>query len=473
MMWAGWWLWAWALAWAGSGPLAGELDPTLDAAAVRDAEVGVMVVRVRDGAVVYDHRGDVPMVPASTAKLLTAAAALHHLGPSYAWVTELRSSADVRGGVLEGDLVLRGTGDPTLVVEKLWRMFRDLRADGVRRIRGDILLDDTHLVDEPLIPGWDKEQDLEDGPSYFPTLGALSVEFGSAEVVVVPADEPGGAATIALESPASPWVTVEGEVTTVARGARLRLELERKIDGDRVTFVLSGRVPADGEARRYRRAVPSPTWYVAGIVRDLLRELDIRHDGRMRRAEASDDARVLRRLYSPPLTSVLMDTNKYSSNFMAELVLRTLGAEVEGEGSTAAGVRAVRRYLDAIGVAPEDAVLVNGSGLARDARLTPAALTAVLLDMARNPRVGHEFATSLAIAGRDGTLIRRLDELAGRLRGKTGTLGGVHGLAGYAEASDGEVYAFAFLANAIRGSLHPIKDVQDGFLRRLAAARSP
>jgi D-alanyl-D-alanine carboxypeptidase/D-alanyl-D-alanine-endopeptidase (penicillin-binding protein 4) len=152
-------------------------------------------------------------------------------------------------------------------------------------------------------------------------------------------------------------------------------------------------------------------------------------------------------------------------------VLRTLGAETYGvPGTTENGLRAVSDTLAELGIDASEYKLVNGSGLSRNIALRPVHFTNLLVDMARDSRVGHEFMASLAIAGQDGTLWKRLSEDPGRLRGKTGTIDGVHCLVGYVEASDGELYAFSFLVNDIRGDVYQAKRLHDRFARRMFAA---
>jgi serine-type D-Ala-D-Ala carboxypeptidase/endopeptidase (penicillin-binding protein 4) len=154
-------------------------------------------------------------------------------------------------------------------------------------------------------------------------------------------------------------------------------------------------------------------------------------------------------------------------------VLRTLGAEVSGTGTTEAGIAVVRSYLDGLGVQPEEAILINGSGLSRSAMLAPVVLTAVLTDMARDRRVSPEFAASLSIGGTDGTLWSRLRDEPGRLRGKTGTIENVHCLAGYLDADDGRRYAFAFMVNDHGGRAQAVRDAHDSFARSMFGVHAP
>ena len=174
------------------------------------------------------------------------------------------------------------------------------------------------------------------------------------------------------------------------------------------------------------------------------------------------DARLLIDLASPPLHEVANHTNKYSSNLMAEQILKAMGAELQGlPGTTSKGVQAVAAYLSQIGVAEGSYTMVNGSGLARDTRFSPAQINAVLLDMYNDPRLGPEFMASLSVGGVDGTLRRRFDDNGdGMVRGKTGSINSVNCVTGYARAKDGDTYVFTVLANDVEKG-RAARSVQD------------
>lgn len=435
-------------------------DPTF-----RRVTAGIHVMQVASGREVFGWQPDAALVPASTTKVVTAAAALDALTPSYTFRTEVFTTGEVVDGVLQGDLYIRGMGDPTLAAERLWRLLRDVRVDGIERVEGNLILDDSFFDEGPLIPGWDNPRDLEDGPSYFPPIGALQTEFGAAVVVIRPGAKEGEPAKVSFETPAGRYLALDSTITTGAPRSRTRIELERQVQTDRLLFTVSGSVPLDADTRRFRRAVHDPTAFVQGVVEGLLAQVGPAVRGTIQRGEVPEGADFLRRMYSQPLASVLADTNKYSSNFMAETVLRTLGAEVHGEGTTRRGLEVVQAYLTRIGIERADYTVVNGSGLSRDTRLTPRQLTTVLVRGASDGTIGPELIASLSIAGRDGTMRSRLsDAPPGSVRAKTGTLAGVHTLAGYFEGADGELYAFAFLANDVGGSLSKVKTLMDAFL---------
>ena len=441
------------------------------------AEVALQVVNVRTGEEVFGWRPDEALVPASTMKVLTAATALRNLGPAWRFRTEvLRTGEITADGVLEGDLIIRGTGDPTLVVEKAWKLIQDLQIQGITEVNGDVIFDDTYLGGGHLIPGWTKEVDLANGPAYFAPLGALSMNFNTVDLIIAPGPEEGEPARVQLGTPSS-LVTLESEVETVRAGRRPWIRIERELakKGAGVTFKLAGRIAADDSVHRYYRAVSQPLYWTMSVFEGLLEEEGIKVSGKLRADETPEDAEQVVSLVSPPLHEVLNHTLKHSNNLMAENILRVVGAEVFGApGTTEKGIRAVEAYLSSLGVPEGEFSLVNGSGLTRDARLRPSHLNAVLVDMYHDPLLAPEFLAALSVSGVDGTLRRRFDDdtEVARMRGKTGSLNGVYCLAAYGQAGDGETYAFSFLVNGFERS-RPVRALHDAFGSALLAWEGP
>ncbi len=450
--------------------------PFLDDALFHVADSGLHIVDLGTGETLFDQQAGRPLVPASTMKLLTAWVALKELGPSWRFTTVMGTDGELSpDGTLAGDLVVVGGGDPSLVVEKLWKMVVDLKAEGVRRIRGDLVLDDGYFDHRWLIEGWRKPADLARGPAYFAPLGALSGNFNTAASVVGPGAGVGEPARVELETPAPGIVEVEAQADTVERGRR-RLQVERIVEGERVRFVVKGRVPLEADPVRIYRTVPRPTPYFGAVLRYLLEHEGVELKGRLVVRAAPDDLRPLVTHRSEPLATLLATMNKHSSNFIAEQVLKAVSAELDGPpGSTAGGLAHVRRHLEAIGVDLDEVHLVNGSGLSRSIRLAPEHLTAVLRDAALDPSISPEFVASLAIGGRDGTLWSRFDapDEVDRLRGKTGTLDGVHGLAGLLELPWAGPVAFAWLVNGPPGIVADARRLQDAFLGAVVDGEPP
>jgi D-alanyl-D-alanine carboxypeptidase/D-alanyl-D-alanine-endopeptidase (penicillin-binding protein 4) len=180
------------------------LAPVASDKVFRAAKLGAEVVDVETGARVFGHAADVPMVPASTMKVLTAAVALRTLGPAYRYPTAVYADAPFdQAGVLQGNLYVQGHGDPTMVVERLWKLILDLKLQGLQQVKGDVIFDDSYFDREPTMPGWTKEADIKAGTSYFATSSALSLNHNTVTFVIAPGHEVGSPARIVLETPAS------------------------------------------------------------------------------------------------------------------------------------------------------------------------------------------------------------------------------------------------------------------------------
>lgn len=455
---------------AAAYPMAATFAPLLEEPILKTADVGLQVVNIRTGEEVYAWGADEALVPASTMKVLTAATALRNLGTAWRFRTELLTDGEINeDGVLEGNLYVRGNGDPTLVVEKAWKMLRDLQVEGVVEINGDVLFDDTYFAGPSLIPGWDKPVDVTNGPAYFAPLSALSMNFNTVDLVIAPGPAVGELARVQMGT-ASDAIAIESTIETVKAGRRPWIRIQREVPKrGPVKFSLEGRIALDDDIHRYYRSVGEPLPFTIGVFKDLLRREGIKVTGKLKAGEVpednEDEMKVLVALASQPLSEVLNHTVKYSSNLMAEQVLRAVGAEVYGDpGTTDKGLAAVRSYLTSLGIPEDEYTVVNGSGLTREARLRPAHLNAVLVDMFHDPLLSPEFLTALSVSGVDGTLRRRFDddEEVARVRGKTGSLNSVYCLSALARAADDETYAFTLLVNGFERS-GPIRAFHDAF----------
>ena len=452
------------------------LAPLLEDPLVQRANVAVHVVNASTGEVVFDHRGSEPLVPASTMKAVTAASALRTLGPAYRFETKILKTGDITGaGVLNGDLYVKGGGDPTMVIEKLWKLVQDIRLNGIREVNGRVVFDDSDFETHAGVPGWNKPEDIERGPSYYPALGGLSLNFNTVALVVGPGANVGDPARVELETPTD-VVTIDNAAVTGSTGASRWVRLSRSVEASDVTFKVEGRVPATSKTRRYYRTVPDPTAYFVGAFAAMCESHGIRVRKGFQRGITPAGASTFLTVQSQPLGKILLDMNKFSNNFIAEQVLQAMGTtSPEQKGTTTEGLKVVDAYLASIGVSGGEDALVNGSGLSRHSKIRASTLTSVLVDMYSDPQVGAEFRSSLAIGGLDGTLRKRFDEgdEVNRLRGKTGSLNGVHCLTAYVEAADGEMYAFAFLVNDLSGPLSRAKKLQDRFASALFSVGTP
>lgn len=445
------------------------LAPLLKHRVVKSSDIAMQIVDLETGEVVFKYQDGRQLVPASAMKVITAATALDSLGPDYRFETKVYSSKRIpASGVLAGSLYVKGGGDPTMVVEQMWRLIRSLKSKGLKTINGDVVFDDSYFDAIRRLPGWDKEEDIEDGPSYFAPSSALSLNFNSAAIIVGPGAEVGGAARALLEVEAGEYIDLVNEVTTAPVGRRSRLEVEREVVGNSMRFTLRGTVASDQEPFSVYRTVEHPTRYFQAVFRSMLKEQGIRVVGKFKTGPTPAAATLVHVHKSTPLAVVLMDMNKFSNNFIAEQVLKTTHAQSqEGPGTTKGGVELASAVLLKAGVSSTEFTLRNGSGLSREIKLSPRALTSLMRWASLHPDFGPEFSASLAIGGRDGTLRRRMTDHPFRVRGKTGTIDGIHALTGVVRAANGRSYAFAFLGNRLRGPTRHTREFYDQVVETL------
>lgn len=403
--------------------------------------------------------------PASTIKVLTTLAALEELSPAWRWKTEAYADAPVRQGRLEGDLYLKGYGDPYLVIEQFWRFLRLLRAEGIETIDGDLVLDQSYFAREPGEAGEFDNQPLR---AYNVLPNALMVNFQAVNFRFMPQPGPGRVNIFADPMPAN--VEVENRVTLTrgpCRGWAHGLGMKVQNRKDRVRVLFSGTYDADCGDNEMFRVVSEPAPYILGMFRALWTELGGRFEGGVREGTVPAGARLLTTAYSPPLADIIRSINKYSNNVMARQLLLTLGAERAGApGTTDKGIRAVHEWLTERGLDFPELVLENGAGLSREVSISARHLGQVLLTAWRSPYM-PEFFSSLPISAMDGTLRKRFHDatLEGKMHLKTGSLRDVRTVAGYVQDQAGRRVVVVCLHNHPRADTASGQAVQDAVLQ--------
>jgi D-alanyl-D-alanine carboxypeptidase/D-alanyl-D-alanine-endopeptidase (penicillin-binding protein 4) len=419
--------------------------PAVDAAALRrqlaavvrragGARVGVHVRDLDSGAALFDHHGDERLNPASNQKLVTAIAAVELLGPNYRFATRVLRAGD--------DLVLVGEGDPSLQLADLHALASEVVAAGAHRGVRRILVDDTAFSPARFGPGYSPHGD---GASYTAPSGALSLAFNTAVATVRPT-VPGQPASVEVV-PAGAHVRVQGSVRT---GRGRPLAVTSRDAGDLTVFEVDGAVPAGHAALEVRRRVADPGLFTGEAFAEVLRELTGADEPALVvRGAAPAGARALAVHRSAPLVDVLASSLKYSNNFTSEQVLRTLGWRSSGRpGDWAEGLAAVAGVWAALGLDPADLQAENGAGLSRSGRVSARGLVGLLARTRDEGSPAAALLPTLASAGGEGTLRRRLPGGGRRVRGKTGTIAGVSALSGLAATADGRAaLGFSILIN--------------------------
>lgn len=407
------------------------------------ARVAGYAALLEEGTELFALNPDRPMVPASTQKLLTAAAALKVLGPAHQLETAFLGSGPIDGkGVLKGDLVVVGGGAPDLTASELWNAVRELRARGLRAVEGGLLGDDSAHAAPGRPADWPGAKNQN---PYNAAGGALGVNWNALRVDV----RPGASMGTPVRADLFPLREVAIlEVRAKTGGSRPKISVERRFSQGRNHVIVKGALPAGAEPVSDYVALEDPTGSFLLALREILVLEGIEVKGEIRRGLAPPEAVELYRHPSRPVAELVRSMLKYSNNQMAETLLRDTAALATGEpGSTEAGLAAVRDLLREWKVPLEGLALADGSGHSRKNRLTARALVSLLRAAARDPLVGPELLAALPIAGEDGTLHSRpYPGGRGELRAKTGSLTGVHALAGHLLTTDGRRAVFALLA---------------------------
>lgn len=460
-----------AVATPAPAPTPEALTEALDAALARpfldDAQLGVSAVDLASGEVLYQRNDTTPLNPASNVKLVTTAAALGILGPAHHYTTALyREDGALSGSTLKGDLYLRGSGDPALVTADLFELAARLRALGLRRLSGGVVVDASAFDRDQLPPGFDQKNELA---SYRAPSGATVVNFNTFVVHARPGPTVGSPILAGVDPPVAN-IDLSIAATTEA-GRRRKLLADYEADGSALSVGLRGTLGVDSGEGQYRYPVEDPTAYAGALLVLMLERNGIKVGRRKPRAgTVPRDARRIATHHSAPLGVLIRSVNKFSNNFMAEQILKTLDAD-PGPATFDGALARVRAHLEGLGLPTQGLLLGNGSGLYDTNRISPALFTALLAAVYRDARIQPDYMASLAIMGVDGTTRSRLDDSARRgwVRVKTGTLDGVSALSGYAGAPGRPPIAFSILVNGIRRSeTSQARAVQDAVAELLA-----
>jgi D-alanyl-D-alanine carboxypeptidase/D-alanyl-D-alanine-endopeptidase (penicillin-binding protein 4) len=431
--------------------------------------VGMRVLDLSTGHVLYTRRGSVLMDPASNQKVLATATALLRLGSTWRFRTELSGPAPDGDGAIAGDLILRGSGDPSLRGAHIAAMAEDLARRGVTRVEGRVLSDPRRLgSDEPFVAG----------------RSPVRVGWSAIEVRVRPGDKIGANALASLWPGYDALRLVNQAVTVKGRG-RIAVSVSRA--GEHIQVLVTGKIGLGGHGIVIHRAPPGDTLYAAILMRAALVQAGIEvrgvagvytGEGRdrlvgtpvdadlqlasatplgdtpvaLRRRRAAPGPTMLAVHESAPLPLLIRRVNKNSDNEWAERVLEAAGAETYGgSANTAKGVRALREALTDLGVPASGYLPANGSGLGHQNRVAPATMADLLHKLYFDPRVGPDLLQSLSVGGVDGTTRNRFrnSSAAERVRAKTGTLNGVSCLSGYV-GDKSDVVAFSIMVEGHR-----------------------
>lgn len=421
---------------------------------------GICIVDVRTGDVLFAQRADELFIIASNAKLVSTAAALALLGPDYKFETTLWARGRIRGGVLQGDLVIRGGGDPNLsgrfygsdVLAVIRQWIYAVRQAGITEIEGDVVADDRAFDRQFVHPEWPPGQ----LPYWYcAQVAALSFNDNCVDIRIRARGAPGSPVELSTSPPTS-YVTLINRCAVQPGASAVSLSREAETN----CIVVSGTHPPDAGGTVIYATIHNPPLYVAHVVAEQLVASGIPVRRRPRVVEAHEDIRQGATLVAKtetPMSTAVIVANRRSQNFYSEMILKTLGYEKSGRGSFASGIAAAQEFLDTVGLARGTYQMADGSGLSRSNRFTPAQVAAILVHMYHH-RTSDIYMSSLVREANQHPLRGLPARYRDRVFAKTGTLRGVSALSGYVIGERGRRMAFSLLCNgAGLGTAHQLQ----------------
>ncbi len=440
-------------------------------------EQSVQFVRLSDGKVLYEISADRLLIPASVTKVVTAAAALTRWGPNHTFKTRFFYNGRRDEQTIHGDLIVVGNGDPFLVNELLWQWAADLRNMGIRSITGDIIIDNS-LFDAEVRDDSRRFSVKSSSHAYDAPVSAFGLNFNTFAVAVAASGRPGSKAMINIDPYPLKSLDIQNRTNT-ARSGKPTIQVSRvSPNDDSSALVARGAIAVDQPIMKVYRSVRNTTKISGEILRSFLNRHDITVKGQVRNGHKPTQAKLLYTLEGYNMARIVAGLNKFSNNYIGDMLVKRLGAafpasgtaDASGQGTMENGVQVLKAFMQKdVGIL-DPFTLINGSGLDHDNRFNATQIVKVLTFMHKRFDLFPEFLVSLPTAGLDGTLAKRFNgnqakSLDGMVRAKTGTLTepvAASSLAGYLHHPKHGLVAFAILENGLKNKAHPtVADFRD------------
>lgn len=425
----------------------------------------ISVRKASTGEVIYEANADRKVTPASTLKLLTSASALDTLGEEYRFTTDMLTDGSIAKGVLNGNLYLRGQGDPTLMKRDLDQFATILSKLGVKKINGDLIGDDSWFDTVRLSPGIDKS---DESFYYAAQISALTLspntDYDAGTVIIDATPTKKGYKAKVKMTPETNIIRIVNNSNTVPKGYKNTLSIKRKHGTN--TIVITGNVPLGSPGKKEWVTVSNPTAYTLDVFKKSLsaKGITFTKSSNVTRRVVPQQTKIIAFKQSMPLKKLMRPFMKLSNNTHAEILAKTMGKHVYDEGSWNAGLRVMREYGQSIGLHSSDWNFEDASGMSHQNKVTADQLTELLFLARQAPWYGS-FVQGLPVAGMNdrfigGTLKNRLtgSSVKGKVIAKTGSLNQVNSLAGYVQTKDGETLIFSVLTHGQRKSALPAID---------------
>lgn len=424
-----------------------EIEKMMKQFGVSSKDIGIYA-SVGEGAdmkTLLDLNGRQLMIPASITKVVTASAVLEHFPPGYKFKTQILMDGVLNGGILKGNLYLRGGGDPSFVSENMWFLVNAFLRSGISKVEGDLFVDDS-LFDSVRYDSTRQKTRVD--RAYDAPVGAMSFNWNSVNIFVRPSNT--GSAQIFID-PENDYIRLVNKTKSVS-GKTNSLLVDRKDTKDFIGDVIhvGGSIGKDLKEAVVFKNITQPDLWSGYNLKSFLKQRGVIITGKIKNAITPISAALLAESESKAVEQIVADMNKFSNNYVAEMLTKNLGVSKKNKGATLQdGMLVINEHLQSLGIPKEQYSIQSPSGLSRDNKMSSFAMWKVLQHLRDDFKVQPEFLTSLPIAGVDGTLKRRMKNTKAErwVRAKTGFLTGVVSLAGYAGLEDGRVVTYSFVYN--------------------------
>ena len=447
---------------------------------VKSVGQGIHIIRVSDQKDIFSQNADTLYSPASVTKLLTSAALLHYFGPEHRFTTKFFYTGTLKNGVISGNLIIEGDGDPLFISETLWQVAADLQNKGIKEIKGHLQINNSLfggvIRDEIRLEGESASNHAYDAP-----VTAFGVNFNTVAIAVSPAETIGQKALVQLDPLPVKGIHIDNQIKTVSANQKTQIRATRvSLPAGESKIVVNGRIPVKEATKKIYRSVNDPVLSSGEIVRAFLKQQHIELRGKTETIASNPAGSTpLLEVKSKTISEIIHSLNLYSNNYIADVMVKRLGAEAsrifklkeaDQPGTYDNGMDAIRRFMtDEVGL-KDSFTLINGSGLTTQNRLSARQLSRLLIYVAKRWDIFPEFIASLPLAGASGTLESRFSSkltstLKGQVRAKTGSLSSpflVSSLAGYMHHEKHGLLVFTIIQNSPRGKNKPgILDLQE------------
>lgn len=421
-----------------------QFENALQKSEIPPHQVGIIVAS--KNKILYQMNENKNFTPASLMKIFTASALLDLLPPSLQFTTSFMVENKPQNSILKGSLYLKGGGDPGFVSESLWNLINNLKRTGLKKIEGDLIVDDSRFDTK----GRGERLPRPSHSSYDAPVGALSFNWNTANLYLRPGKKVDEPLQIIIDPSSSYFTSTDNHTNTVKTRKKQNISVQRQEQNNlRESLKITGALPLyHPEILIYKNILYPSIWTGWNTV-DFLKQRGIHITGEIKQGKTPNKAIVLAEWKSRPLTEYITMMMKHSNNFMVEMLLKNMVVELKKKtGNLKDGLKIIRKHIQKLGIKSEEYHLVQASGLSRKNKVTPQHILTVLKYWLNHP-LQPEFESAFPLAGEDGTLKKYFTKsaLKGRIHAKTGRINGVTGLAGYLITKTGEKRIFVFIFN--------------------------